>query len=104
MSMTHEADVLKSEKLEQQLLEMQQFVHTAARDGQPLHEVERGLWRRVRQLGHECLAQFLHLQGDGDLGETVTLPNGEPLQRLEPRHERRYVSIFGEFKLQRVAY
>jgi hypothetical protein len=104
MSMTHETDVLKSESLEQQLLEMQQFVRTAVRDGQPVHEVERGLWRRVRQLGHECLAQFLHLQGDGDLGDTVTLPNGEQLQRLEQRHERRYVSIFGAFQLQRVVY
>jgi hypothetical protein len=104
MSLTHETAVLKSEKLQQQFVELQQFVRTAAQQGQPMHEVERGLWQRVRQLGHECLAQFLHLQGDGDLGDTVTLPNGEPLQRLEQRHQRRYVSIFGAFELQRVVY
>jgi hypothetical protein len=104
MSMTHETDLLKSETLQQQFVEIQQFVRTAAQEGQPLHEVEHGLWRRVRQLGHECLAQFLHLQGDGDVGDTVTLPNGEQLRRLEQRHERRYVSIFGAFTLQRVVY
>jgi hypothetical protein len=72
--MTHEQDVLKRELLEQQFLERQQFVRSAASEGRPVHEVERGLWQRVRQRGHECLAQFLRLQGDGDMGETVTLP------------------------------
>ena len=104
MSMTHEKDLLKSEKLEQQFQEMQAFVRRAAEDGQAIHEVERGLWRRVREMGHELLGQFLRLQGDGDLGETVTLPTGEEVHRLEGRHERRYVSIFGKFGLQRVVY
>lgn len=104
MSMTHEKDVLKSEKLDQQFQEMQDFIRLAAREGQPIHEVEDGLWRRVRQMGHEALAQFLRLQGDGDMGETVTLPSGEVVQRLDNLHERRYVSIFGEFRLRRVVY
>ena len=34
----------------------------------------------------------------------MTLPTGEELQRLDKLHERRYVSIFGEFQLQRVVY
>ncbi len=104
MSMTHEKDVLKSENLQHQFEEMQEFVRQSARQGQPIHEVERGLWGRLRQLGHGLLTQFLRLQGDGDMGETVTLPTGEELQRLEDLHQRRYVSIFGEFELQRVVY
>lgn len=104
MSMTREQDVLKSEKLEQQLAELQKSVQQAAKDGRPIHEVEQDLWRRLRQMGHEALGQFLRLQGDGDLGETVTLPSGAVCQRLEERHERRYVSIFGEFRLKRVVY
>lgn len=104
MSMTREQDVLKSETLLQQFVEMQEFVHRTARDGQAIHEVERGLWERLRHMGHECLGQFLRLQGDGDLGETVTLPTGEERYRLPEQHERRYVSIFGEFRLQRVVY
>ena len=104
MSMTNEKDVLKSEILEQQFVEMQEFVRQTAKEGSPVHEVERGLWRRLQQMGHECVAQFLRLQGNGDMGETVTLPTGEELQRLDKLHERRYVSIFGEFELQRVVY
>lgn len=104
MSMTHERDVLKSETLEQQFEQLQEFVRLAAKDGRAVHEVERGLWQRLRHMGHACLEQFLRFQGTGDMGETVTLPTGEPLQRLEDLHERRYVSIFGEFRLQRVVY
>jgi hypothetical protein len=104
MSMTHERDVLKSETMEQQFEEMQEFVRLAAQEGRAVHEVERGLWQRLRQIGHTCLEQFLRLQGNGDMGEIVTLPTGEVCQRLEELHERRYVSIFGAFRLQRVVY
>jgi hypothetical protein len=104
MSMTREQEVLKSEKLQHQLAELVQSVRQAARDGQAIHEVERDLWRRLRLMGHEALGQFLRLQGDGDLGESVTLPTGEVCQRLEEKHERRYVSIFGVFRLQRAVY
>jgi hypothetical protein len=104
MSMTREQDVFKSEKLQEQVAELAAFVRSAAKDGQPIHEVERGLWRRLRLLGHEALGLFLHVQGQGDLGETVTLPTGATHQRLEELHERRYVSIFGAFRLQRVVY
>ena len=67
MSMTREAEVLKSEKLQQQLAELQQSVLKAVQSGQAIHEVERDLWRRLRQMGHEALGLYLRLQGDGDL-------------------------------------
>jgi hypothetical protein len=104
MSMTHEQEVLKSENLEQQFADLQAFVHQAATDGQAAHEVERGLWDRLLRVGHECLGLFFRLQGSGDLGETVTLPTGQVCHRLEELHERRYVSIFGTFQLQRTVY
>jgi hypothetical protein len=104
MSMTHEATVLKTEKLDDLFVELQQVVRVAARDGRPIDVVERELWQRLLRMGHEALGQFLRLQGDGDLGETVTLPSGETCQRLEGTHQRRYLSIFGEFHLRRVVY
>lgn len=104
MSMTQEKDVIKSETLEQQFNEMQEFIRHGAKEGLAAHLVERGLWKRLRQMGRRLFGQFLDLQGDGDLGETVTLPQGEELHRLEGLHERRYVSIFGEFRLRRVVY
>ena len=104
MSMTHEKDVLKSENLEDQFQELQDFVRLAAQEGRPIHEVEEGLWQRLLRMGHQALTQFLHLQGDGDMGETLTLPTGQEVHRLDKLHKRRYLSIFGEFWLPRVVY
>jgi hypothetical protein len=104
MSMAHEQKVLKTEKLLQQFAHLQECIRVAAQEGRAIHEVELDLWRQLRLIGHEALGQFLHLQGDGDMGETVALPSGEVCQRLEELHERRYVSIFGEFQLWRVVY
>jgi len=50
------------------------------------------------------LQQFLDLQGTGDQGDQVHLPDGQVLDRLTDLHPRRYVSIFGPFLLQRAAY
>src|SRR6185436_21161339 len=44
------------------------------------------------------------LQGSGDRGEDVTLPDGPTYERLPYLHPRRYVSIFGAFTLARTAY
>jgi hypothetical protein len=104
MSMTQEADVLKGETLQQQFARLQECVRRAAQEGRPIHEVEEELWSRLLDMGREELGQFLRLQGNGDMGETVTLPTGEVCQRLEEWHTRRYVSIFGEFCLPRVVY
>ena len=46
--------------------ELQTFVRSAAGAGTPVHEVERGLWRRLLQLGYQLQGQFFALVGDGD--------------------------------------
>jgi hypothetical protein len=104
MKMIHETDVLETEKLSSVFVELREAVFRGVREGQPVHEVERALWEQVLRLGHEALALFLSLVGDGDMGASVTLPTGEACQRLEELHSRRYVSIFGEFQVQRVVY
>jgi hypothetical protein len=104
MSMTEEQAVLKGETLQQQFAQLQECVRRSAQEGRPMHEVEEELWSRLLQMGHAALGEFLRLQGNGDLGETVTLPGGEVCQRLKELHPRRYVSIFGEFRLARVVY
>jgi hypothetical protein len=80
------------------------YVRDAAAQGTPAHEAERALWQRILALGHTALAQFFALQGTGDLGTTLTLPDGQTCERLPALHSRRYVSIFGTFTLQRAAY
>src|SRR5271165_2123305 len=44
------------------------------------------------------------LSKTGDLGPSLTLPNGEEVKRLEKLHTRQYVSVFGRFDLKRMAY
>src|SRR5262249_22749941 len=79
-------------------------VARAARENQPVHEVEKTIWEQLQRIGHEALAQVFALLGNGDLGESVELPDGRRLQRLEQEHRRHYRSIFGEFVLSRVVY
>lgn len=102
MSIAHNADALKWQ-LQEIVGQLDTFVHEAARDGRPMHEVERGIWQQVLRLGKQCLTQFLALQGDGDMGATVATEAGE-WRRLEQPHQRRYMSIFGVFELSRVVY
>src|SRR5439155_22566739 len=77
---------------------------SALHEGRPLHTVERGLWDLALQTGRRALTAFFDAHGTGDLGETLTLPDGQEVRRLEEVHSRRYVSIFGEFTLQRHVY
>ena len=84
--------------------ELQTFVRSAAGAGTPVHEVERGLWRRLLQLGYQLQSQFFSLVGDGDQGDTVTLAEGRVVRRLPERHSRPYQSVFGSFELERVVY
>jgi hypothetical protein len=79
-------------------------VHQAATHGTPVHQVERHLWTRLLALGRRTLQHFFDLQGTGDLGDTLTLPDGQTCQRLPQLHDRDYVSIFGRFTLARTAY
>lgn len=103
MNIAHEKEVLKSERLTELLGELQAFIHTAARKGTAIHEVERAVWQEVLRIGRHCLGQFLALQGNGDLGETLVVADRE-LRRCAALHARRYVSIFGAFRLERVVY
>jgi hypothetical protein len=103
MSMPHETAVLNPE-LQQTLANLHTLVHQAAQDGTAVHEVERAIWEQVLRIGRQALQQFLTLQGSGDQGPTVHLPDGRVLNRLSEPHSRPYVSIFGHFALRRTAY
>lgn len=94
----------KSEQLSTLMTELEAFVHGAAQDGRPMHEMERELWQRLLKIGHQSMEQFIREQGDGDLGETFVTSDGRVLKRLEYFHQRRYRSIFGTFELERVVY
>jgi hypothetical protein len=103
MSITQDLDALKTQLLET-VGQLDAFVQSAAQSGTPIHEVETGIWKRILQMGQLSLGRFIALQGDGDMGETIHTEDGHSWRRLENHHDRRYVSIFGEFPLSRVVY
>ena len=81
-----------------------ELLSTALREGTPLHDVESHLGDLGLQLGRRSRAALFEACGSGDLGETLTWPDGREVHRLEHLHPRRYVSIFGAFQLERTAY
>jgi hypothetical protein len=91
-------------KAQAQFEQIQDFLRQAAQDGRRIDSVERDLMRHLLALGHTLLGSFVAHQGDGDLGPEVTTPEGRTARRLPERHDRRYVSIFGELTITRAVY
>ncbi len=91
-------------KAQHQFDALRDFVQQAARDGQRIDTVERGLMRQVPAWGHTPLSSFVAGRGDGDLGPEAETAEGRIARRLPERHDRRYVSISGELTITRAAY
>ncbi|MGH8337375.1 MAG: ISKra4 family transposase [Gammaproteobacteria bacterium] len=100
MILSQEQALLKGQ---QEFQQVAAFVAQASAKGQPIHEVERGLFQQLMKLGHVMLEGFVQSQGSGDLGSTLE-HQGQTLRRLEQMHDRRYVSIFGELIITRHVY
>ena len=111
---TQAADVLKRdftdsvewqvEEARAQLGSLEQFIVESAVEGTPAHEVERCLFDGVLRLGLTLFGTFLKLIGPGDLGETATLDDGRTVGRLEKKHVRRLLTVFGPFEISRWVY
>jgi hypothetical protein len=104
MSMADPLSVLKMELMQNVVPQIVDLLATSMTAGLPVHEVEGGLWDLLLKTGHQALQAFFDSHGTGDVGENITLPDGQEARRLEEAHSRRYVSIFGEFVLPRTVY
>jgi hypothetical protein len=104
MSIAEPLTVLKSELLQKIVPEVIDLLASAVREGMPAHKVEENLWDLLLRVGNRAMQALFDSHGTGDLGPSLTLPNGDELNRLEKLHTRQYVSIFGRFDLKRVAY
>ena len=91
-------------KAQQQFDALSQFVRQAAEAGLRIDAVERDLFRQLLGLGHSLLSAFVAQQGDGDLGPEAETAEGHVARRLPERHDRRYVSVFGELTIARAVY
>src|SRR6185295_16932 len=83
---------------------LQQWIHQAAEEGSAAHEVERKLFEKMLALGKTLFRGFLKLVGAGDFGESVTLDDGHVVHRSAEEHQRRLLTVFGEFLVSRWVY
>jgi hypothetical protein len=91
-------------KAREQFDALRDLVQQAAHQEQRIDTVERSLMRQLLALGHSLLSAFVAQQGDGDPGPEAETAGGQTVRRLPERHDRRYVSIFGELAIDRVVY
>jgi hypothetical protein len=80
------------------------YIVDAATEGTAAHVVEENVLDRALGIGNAAMKLYFDLQGPGDLGPSVTLPDGRSVNRFEDLHTRPYVSIFGPFQLDRAVY
>lgn len=100
----HQTEAANAPPLLSRADQLLDLVRTAAQHGRTAHEVEGDIWNQLLALGRQAFALFLQLQGSGDLGPCVTLPDGSTAQRLERLHTRDYRTVFGDFTLARTCY
>ena len=100
MIMTQEQLILKAQDQFQQVTNL---IRRACSEGRRLDEVESDLWGQMLQLGQRLLEGYVAGYQQGDLGPTLE-HNGRVLRRLDQRHVRRYVSVFGALDVWRYVY
>jgi hypothetical protein len=83
---------------------LQRWIYQAVEDGSAAHEVERTLFGKMLALGRTLFQGFLHLSGPGDFDESVTLDSGRVVHRSAEEHQRRLLTVFGEFMVSRWVY
>ena len=78
-----EQDFLAARVEFDQLLE---YVQGASQRGEKMYQVECNLWEGMLKLGLEMLRGYVAAQGLGDMGERLTLADGQKVQRLPELH------------------
>ena len=69
-----------------ELREAAKWLVNAAATGMAADQVERGVFRKVLEMGRQMFGGFLAMVGTGDLGDTTEMPDGRVVRRLgEPR-------------------
>ncbi len=101
--MTVEVDDCKLGNLDGLLADLKSSIKNSAKNATPTHEVERNILQRVLKIGQQALGYFFHVQGDGDLGDSMIGSDGVKYKQLKHR-TRAYQSVFGCYQLSRAVY
>lgn len=89
-------------KAREQLSQLERLIDDSVDEGRRIDDVERELFGGLLPMGRELLRAFVSSHGNGDEGPTLERDE-QALRRLK-QGCRRYVSIFGELKIQRWVY
>lgn len=84
--------------------ELGKFAVDAANNGISLRDLERGVFDRLLKMGFTVVEQFLELQGQGNLGETVSADDGQMLYRSAEPISRPLRTIFGQHQFLAFVY
>lgn len=76
----------------------------AAGSGESFDSVERDVYKMILHLGRRAVDLFVSLQGDGDLGETLTTKDQATLHRSESKANTTVRSIFGTHAFTQFTY
>lgn len=104
MSIAHEVEVRKTGDIESLAQSLADFVRRSVEQGSTAEVFEREAWPMMLLIGHEAMREFLRMQGTGDVGESVSLPDGRVLKRLPESRTRAYQTVFGSFEIERRVY
>jgi hypothetical protein len=103
-SMNDTSCEINSQALANEFAEIMAFVRTSFQEQRSAHEVETGIWQRIRELGRSVFGAWLELFGDGDAGNQMVLEDGREVRRLDALHRREIRNVFGLFELHRAVY
>ena len=84
--------------------ELRELVVGAVASGESFDATERKVWELVRKSGFIAMELFVKLQGTGDLGERLEVPQGKPLQRGDQPVATTVRSIFGHHEFEQYCY
>ena len=87
-----------------ELREAAKWLVNAAETGMAADQVERGVFRKVLEMGRQMFGAFLTMVGTGDLGETTELSDGRVVRRLGEPRVRELTTVFGRFAVTRCVY
>lgn len=84
--------------------QLKTIVQAAAETAESFDHAEREVREMVRKMGKQAIDLFIQLQGDGDLGETVSSQDGKTLHRSESTHPTTIRSTFGPHHFAQFTY